>query len=114
MLEKRSLKRRHPIYYLKVYDCKTNNLIGRVVDIHSKGMKLVSEKPVSQGGQLKLRLDLPRAIDNREYLEFEARPVWNGIDRNPDFFDTGFQFTEISRDDQHTIDSIFENYVFNY
>jgi len=114
MLEKRSLKRRHPIYYLKVYDSASNKLIGRVVDIHSQGMKLVSEKPVHEGSTHRLRLDLPSAIDNREYLEFEARSVWCGLDKNPDFYDSGFQFTRINPNDQLTIDTVFENYVFSY
>jgi len=114
MLEKRSLKRKHPIYYLKVYDSTTNDLIGRVVDIHSQGMKLVSEKPVHEGGTHKLRLNLPRAIGKRECLEFEARSVWCGLDKNPDFYDSGFQFTQIANDDQLIIDTVFENYVFSY
>jgi c-di-GMP-binding flagellar brake protein YcgR len=114
MLEKRRLKRRHPIYYLKVYDSSTNNLIGRVVDIHSQGMKLVSENPVREGDTRRLRLDLPRAVDDQDYLEFEARTVWCGLDKNPDFYDSGFQFTNIAPGDQRTIDTVFENYVFSY
>ncbi len=114
MLEKRRLKRRHPIYYLKVYDRVNNNLIGRLVDIHTQGMRLVSEKPIHPGDSFTARMDLPKAIESKDYMDIDIKAVWCDLDQNPDFFDTGYHIDELSKTDQETINSVFEDFVFNY
>ena len=114
MLEKRRLKRRHPIYYLKVFDKNTNGLIGRIVDIHTEGMKLVGESPIQPGTSYKARMDLPKAIGSRDYLDIDIEVIWCALDKNPDFFDTGYSIGQLSNEDKDTINSVFDGFVFNY
>jgi len=65
MQEKRKLKRRHLIYYLRVFEKNADQPIGHMVDISDEGMMLISEDP--------------------------AESRWCREDENPDFYNTGFQ-----------------------
>ncbi len=89
-------------------------MIGRIIDIHTEGMRLVSEKPLDPNQQFNLRIDLPRAVDGGEFIDLEARAVWCDLDKNPDFYDTGFTFTRINYRDREIIDTAFIDYVFSY
>jgi hypothetical protein len=46
MQEKRKLKRRHLIYYLRVFEKNTDTLLGYLVDITPEGIMIMSESPV--------------------------------------------------------------------
>ena len=39
--EKRQIKRRHLIYYLRIYDGISSRIIGHAVDISQQGMMLI-------------------------------------------------------------------------
>lgn len=114
MLEKRRMKRRHPIYYLKVFSQENTRMLGRLVDIHTEGMRIVSEKPIRPGTAMNLRLDLPDAVAGQKSLEFMAESVWCELDKNPDFYDTGIRFTKINGPDRQTITTVFDEYSFSY
>ena len=112
MDERRKHKRRHSIFYIKVYDKETGKIAGRLVDITAGGMMLVSEKPVDVGTISKFKMALPEKIGDIGEISLNARSVWNGPDVNEDFFDTGFQFIEPSYETIDLICDSFENHVF--
>ncbi len=112
MDERRKHKRRHSIFYIKVYDQETSKTIGRLVDITTGGMMLVSEKPVPVGTVTKLKMPLPEKIHDIGEISFDAKSVWNGPDVNTDFFDTGFQFIEPPYETIDMICNSFENHIF--
>ncbi|MBU0731087.1 MAG: PilZ domain-containing protein [Proteobacteria bacterium] len=92
--EDRGLKRRHLIFYLEVYDENTNELLGHVVDLTTRGIKLVSKLPIPVGSVHKLRMELPEGYFEEKTLHFEAKCLWSTNDVNPDFFDAGFELTK--------------------
>ncbi len=92
--EERTLRRRHLIFYLEVFDVESGDLVGHVVDITTKGVKLVSREPLETGKDFKLRMALPEGYFTQKELEFEAKSLWCTNDVNPDFFDTGFEFSD--------------------
>ena len=112
MDERRKHKRRHSIFYIKVYDKKTGKIAGRLVDITTGGMMLVSEKPLKIGTVSKYRMPLPEKIHDTAEISFEAKSVWNGPDVNSDFFDTGFQFIEPTYEMIDLICNSFEKHIF--
>ena len=58
--EGRALNRRHLIYYfLEVNDIGSGELLGHLVDITTKGIKLVSKHPIETGKKFKLQMLLP-------------------------------------------------------
>ena len=52
----RSMKRRHLIYYLKVLDRDTEELLGFLVDITTKGFMVMSEKPIERDKVFHLKI----------------------------------------------------------
>lgn len=112
MDERRKHKRRNSIFYIKVFDNKTGKIVGRLVDITTGGMMLVSERPLKIGTVSKYRMPLPEKIHDVSEITFEAKSVWNGPDVNTDFFDTGFQFVEPSIETINLICDSFERHIF--
>ncbi len=92
MSDRRILHRRHLIYYLKVFDRETDNLLGHLVDITEEGIMIVSETPFEEGKTLKMKMLLPREIEDKEEIEFDARSMWCRKDVNPSLYGVGFKF----------------------
>ncbi|MEA3351585.1 MAG: PilZ domain-containing protein, partial [Chloroflexota bacterium] len=102
-MDKRELKRRHLIYYLRVFDQKTNQIVGHLVNINLDGIMLISEEPIETDALFHLKMTFPSQIFGKENLEFIAKSVWSKHDVNPDFYDTGFKLQDIKWDDVSTI-----------
>jgi hypothetical protein len=113
MLEKRKLQRRHLIYYLRVFDRNTVNLIGHLVDITPEGVMVISENPIELGLTFQMRMILPKEIFGKEQITFDAISKWADKDVNPSFYDTGFQLLEISDENRLIVTQLIEDFGFN-
>ena len=94
----RTLKRRHLIYYLEIFDDDSGELLGHLVDITTRGIKLVSKKPIEVDRLYHLRMLLPEGYFKEKVLHFEGRALWSGNDVNPDFYDTGFDVPHLNKE----------------
>jgi hypothetical protein len=112
MEEKRRLKRRHLIFYLRIFDARTNQLLGYLVDLTPEGIMLMSEHKIERGKKFKLKMDLPSEYSDRQQIEFDAESVWNSTDINPDFYDTGFKFSNVTVEEQQVIEDIIDDLGF--
>jgi hypothetical protein len=113
MENKRRLKRRHLIYYLRVFDHTNGQLIGHLVDITKEGLMLISEQPLIADKQYQFRMVLPAEILNKAELTYVATVIWCKKDVNPDFYATGFRLVSISEEDMVIIESLIHRYGFN-
>ncbi len=109
-MDKRKLKRRQLIYYLKVRDESNDQPLGRLVDITTEGIMLVSTEPIELDVAYRLRMDLPTQMDKTSDIIFEARSLWRRRDINPDFYDTGFKFTHIPNQYVELISQLIDEY----
>jgi hypothetical protein len=91
MEDRRKLKRRHLIYYLRVFEQGTNKLVGHLVDLTQEGIMLISENPIEVNKVYHLRMILPSRMGGNEEWLFDAESRWCNKDINPDFYDTGFK-----------------------
>jgi hypothetical protein len=91
MDKQRKLKRRHLIFYLRVFDAKTGNLIGHLADLSPDGILLVSDKPIESEQEFHLKIKLPESAGSNKFMEFKAKSKWCNNDVNPDIYDIGFQ-----------------------
>ncbi|MEW6264958.1 MAG: PilZ domain-containing protein [Thermodesulfobacteriota bacterium] len=110
MLEQRKLKRRQLIYYLKVMNRINGKPLGRLVDITTEGMMLVSSDSIELEVIYKCRLDLPSPLSGRREINFDARALWRNNDVNPDFLDTGFRFEVITPEEARLISDLIDEY----
>lgn len=98
MEERRKLKRRHLLYYSRVFDRVTGKQLGHIMDITAEGIMLISDEPIPVDETFHLRMDLPEDILSRPHLQFDAHSVWCQPDINPDFYNTGFRVNLASHD----------------
>ena len=112
MKEQRKMKRRHIMFYSRVFDRKTGKLIGYLGDITAKGIMIISEYPLEVDIDHLLRMDLPIAIYSKALINFEVRSVWRRPDIDPNFYNTGFQLSNTSQEDIAIIERIVEDYGF--
>ncbi len=113
MFDKRKLKRRHPIYYLKVFDHGTGEHIGHLVDITPEGLLLVSPNPRTIQEVIDMRVELPTVIGGKEELIVKGCCVWCRRDVNPDLYGAGYHFEEIQSDDARIIERLIARFGFN-
>ena len=96
MSERRRLSRRHILYYSRVFDRITGVFLGYLGNMNEGGLMIISESPLEIGQKFLLRIDLPEGIYELPGLDLEAESVWCRVDIDPNFHNTGFQFTEVS------------------
>ena len=96
--ELRQLKRRHLIYYLEVLDNSNNELLGHLVDLTVKGMKLVSKNYIEPNKEYSLKMILPEGCCKEREVQFKATSMWCREDVNPDFYAVGFKAPKLDKD----------------
>lgn len=112
MVEKRRAKRRHIIYYLRVFDQNNDQLVGQLVDITTSGMKLVSENSIEPDTYYELRMVLPEEIDKKKEITFAVKSMWCKRDVNPNFYSIGFEFEDIATEDINIVKNLIYDFSF--
>ena len=111
-MSERKFKRRHLIYYLRVYDRNTGVLIGHLADITTDGVMLVSETPVKTETDFDFKMTLPAEIEGSREITFETSSIWSKKDVNPDFYATGFKIRNIDNRDLDLISILIDAFGF--
>lgn len=109
---KRTVARRHLIYYLRVFNHHTGDLIGNLVDISTKGIMVVSEKVIEPNTRYRLRMVLPDTVDGSKEVDFDAESRWCRNDANQAFYDTGFELLDPSMEFLDAVDRLVEDCLF--
>ncbi len=109
-MEKRSIARRHLVFYLRVYDGMGIEILGHLADISTRGIMLVSEKPIKTGRDFRLRIKLPKEVVGRDEIVIEATSCWSKRDSNPDFYITGFEIAELEGDLEKQIGRLIKDF----
>ncbi len=110
--DRRTVMRRHLIYYLRVWDLKSDKLLGHIVDINTGGFMLISEKRVEQNKEFDLEIRWNTPDDQEIKIQFQAESRWSSNDVNPAFYDTGFKLVGPSDDVLEPIRQMIEEYGF--
>jgi hypothetical protein len=110
--ERRKFKRRLLVYNLEVFDAESNEPMGRMVDITPEGMMLVAARPIDVNSMLHLSVELPSDIFGTKHVNFTGIAHWCRHDINPDLFDIGLEFTDITDKDIETVIGLIADYAF--
>lgn len=110
--ERRGILRRHLIYYLRVWDLQTNELLGHIVDITTDGVMLISEKEIAVDKRYDLEIRWHNPEDEFQKIRFRAQSRWSSNDVNPDFYDTGFELLDPSEEVLEPIRQMIMEYGF--
>ncbi len=112
VLNKRKLKRRHLIYYLRVFDRNSGQLIGHLVDVTTEGVMLISKHPIETNTIFKSKMVLPKGIEGSKEITFDAKSIWCKKDVNPNFYATGFQLLKSSPEDIKLLERLIDEFGF--
>jgi c-di-GMP-binding flagellar brake protein YcgR len=111
--EKKKLRqadRWYLVYYLRVFDGMSRNILGHLVDISEKGLMLIGENPVEVNGDYQLRMCLPSQMKDRDEIIFSATSRWCKKDANPDFYLVGFEMHDLAPKIREIIVSLIRDF----
>jgi hypothetical protein len=112
MQERRKIKRRFLLYYMRVYDAATRQQIGNLVDITLRGIMIVSERPIPEGQTTRLRVELSEEVAEKPFMEFSARSKWCKPDISPHMYNIGFEIMDLAPEDAKIVKRIVEEFGF--
>jgi len=112
MKDRRKVKRRYLLYYVRVYNTISREQIGNLVDITSAGAMILSEKPITQGDPLTIKIELSGDVADKSFMELAVRTIWCHPDIDPRLFNIGVRFEEVSPEDKSIIQNIIKIYGF--
>lgn len=106
--EKRNLPRRELIFYLKTTDLLTGQELGRMIDIHSEGLLLMSLKPLELGKEYMAGIELPKSLQasSTTHVGIKAKCVWLKRSRVAPYTEHGLKITEKTPESERTIDRL--------
>ena len=110
--EKRGVDRKYLVFYLRVFDGMSTNVLGHVINISSRGIMLLSDSTIPLNEEYRLRMRLPKEVCERGELIFNATSRCCKKDANPDFYITGFQISDLSSSDRNDIFILLDEFGF--
>ena len=106
----RRLERVRLIYFLRVFDAMSGDLLGQMVDLTTDGIMVIGESPVVARQKHTLRMDLPHNIPLGGRLELEARCKWCRRDPSGGFYNMGFQIVDLGPDAHRVVQQLIERF----
>jgi hypothetical protein len=104
MEERRRYPRKPLLFYARIFDRKTGQLLGHLADITPNGFMLIGAEALPSGRSFHLHLELPEGFAFKEqHLHFEASSIWSQPDLEPSQYATGFELAEVC---QHALEII--------
>lgn len=112
MEKKRQSDRKALKVYLPVKEVTTDDLVGHAVDITEKGLMLTSEGPMKTDTGFDLALELPAEIEGTREIRFSAQSQWSVKDSETDYYNTGFEFSDLSEKNSGIIAQVIKKFCF--
>lgn len=113
-LEGRTFIRRHLLLYLKVLNLDTDRLVGRLGDINSKGVLLLTMDRLEAGSVFPIGIVIPETVDaERSMLELVVEVRWCRQDARPDMYAAGCSITSIEEADREYIETLIDRIGFS-
>ena len=114
MSDHRKESRKKLMAFTPVYDLLHKTLLGYIGDLTLQGVMMIGEKPVEVGKHLTLGIEFPEGQPEKpdSRVAVSVRAAWCRKDENPQYFNIGFEFIDISPGNVREIEAIVERYQF--
>jgi len=114
MKDRRKEERKSLMAYTQVFDLYGGLLIGYLSDLTSLGAMVIAERPHDVNTQFTLSFELPEMAEiSAARMTMTARVAWCEQDISPQFYNIGFEFKEVKKDQKRIIEVIIRNYEFH-
>lgn len=110
--DRRMTQRKFIMYYSRIFDAGTENLVGHLGDISIGGLMMISDEPLVVDWIYRLKLELDDDISPEPFLILTARSRWCQPDVTPQSYNTGFALEDVSPEAQEIIQRIVDKYAF--
>jgi len=87
--------RKHLIYFVKVSSSNGETFTGRLVNISSNGLKMITKEKLFLGDTYRLEISLPEKTDESKHIVCMGKTVWYTHSTSRDHFSAGFEIFEI-------------------
>ncbi len=114
-MNQRKESRKKLMAFTPVYDLLHKSLLGYVADLTAKGVMVAGEKPVETDKHLTLGIEFPEGGEDGSVIRvvIPSRAAWCRPDpENSQAFNVGFEFTEVTPENDMIINSVLERYQF--
>jgi len=116
MSNRRRESRRKLTVFTPVYERNPRLLLGYVGDITLKGMLIIGRTPIPVNKTTISEIDFPGEFPNASGLKttIPARVAWCRKDENPEYYDIGIEFTEVTAEQVELFQKTLERYHFRH
>ena len=116
MVEQRKETRKKLMAFTPVYDSDHEILLGYVEDLNLLGIMVVGENFVETNHEKALRIELPNDLPDvvTAHITMPAHVVWCRQDKNPQYFNIGFEFTEVKPEHAKIFKAVLKKYQFRH
>jgi hypothetical protein len=107
--ERENLKAFTPVFRLR-----PRSVLGYIEDLTPRGAMLIGEKLVEADQQMAISIEFPGGLTGFDVsnIVIPARVAWCRKEANGDYFMIGFEFVEVTPQNQELIEAILRRYKF--
>ena len=102
-------------FYLRLFE--GDNFLGYLIDISRDGVMVMTEAPLEENRSYSLKMKLPSTLEWKgkktedRVIKFRAECKWcRHDDVDKEFYLSGFNFTEVSEEDNEIIHSMINEF----
>ena len=111
MPERRTTPRKKFVFYMRVLNDDTQEILGHMVEVGSDGLQLETTMPLPINRDYYLRLEITPDLGDRPYIVFIARTKWCKMDEiELNLYHIGFGIAEIMPDDKQIFLNVLKKY----
>jgi hypothetical protein len=112
MDNRRKSIRRRLVSLTVVLDQKSGEVLGRIGNLTTEGLMLCSDRQLDIDQRYQLQIKLPDEVGGQSQVDLEAHSLWSQRAVDPSYFATGFEILSLSEADQHVIEILIQDAVF--
>lgn len=100
--------------FTPVYSLRPKTLLGYIEDLTLRGAMIIGEKMVEEGKQMTLSIEIPGDVSEATipHIAIPARVAWCKKEERSTYFRTGFEFVDLSSENEKIVEAILRRYTF--
>jgi len=95
-----------------VHERSTNKTLGRIGNISSEGILLLTDEEISRGKLLELVIPLPREMRGQTEVEFNAQVMWAKPVETTGQWGCGLAFRHVTQEEMEIFEELIKEYAF--
>jgi hypothetical protein len=116
MNDRRKETRRRLTAFTPVYDLYPKVLLGYLGDLTLRGARVIGTNLTTINKKTTLEINFPGELSDKPVLSVKipARIAWCRADENPQYYNIGIEFTEVTPEREELLQHILERYHFRH